>query len=416
MRILLAALAIITLTTCTPKVHTALLSDSEIIYRSVEPGEETKRNSCRDALAYAPDTANPSHQFVQEIRVNFHIMDSDTGVNNFGLEAGRAFVHSVLKECNHRLQNNIKMLLPPGNNTPVLPASFQMVLAPDPSIPGDDGIYFQNDEELYYYIHGRNTNRTSREVIKKHAIQPETVVNVFLQPHHPDSLDRPDYNPTGVGIMLGTSIKISQIFSRNPPPLSCVGLLTHEMGHVFGLSHTWRGSDGCDDTPAHSNCWDYTKTAPCDTFVSNNLMDYNKWQWALTPCQIGRVHRNISDPKGRVRNFVNHQWCTYDPTSPVVVKDDVVWEAAKDVKSDILIEEGASLEVRCRLSLPKGAKIIVAPGARLILNDCELGNTCGDQWHGIVVRSTKSRRGTVEVIGSPAISDVTHNINLISRR
>jgi hypothetical protein len=97
-------------------------------------------------------------------------------------------------------------------------------------------------------------------------------------------------------------------------------LLNHELGHLFGLRHTW-GIDPreeCEDTPEHDNCFglienepdptdekyaedpsryerDYEKYLECNEIeeVSNNVMDYNSNQSAYTPCQLEIVHKNL---------------------------------------------------------------------------------------------------------------------------
>ena len=56
----------------------------------------------------------------------------------------------------------------------------------------------------------------------------------------------------------------------------------HELGHSLGLLHTWNQDDGCDDTPRNAGCWGDT--------CSNNMMDYNASQSALTACQLGIIH------------------------------------------------------------------------------------------------------------------------------
>jgi hypothetical protein len=300
-------------------------------------------------------------------------MDAGEGVHNLSRERARAFTMEMIEKCNAKLRQNSKMHLPLRNNTPVLPVPWYYVLAPDPAIPGHEGIYFDHDTALYFYRHGKNSNRTSRDVVNKYGVNTDSVINIFMMPHHPDSVGRPDYRAVGTGIVLGSSLKIAQVFTPDLIPESCVGLLNHEIGHGLGLSHTWGGNDGCEDTPNHTNCWYYTDTPPCDSLVSNNLMDYNAWQVSVTPCQIGRV-------------------------------------------GDVVIADGGVLQLSCRLSLATGARIIVSPAGRLILDDCHLHNACGDQWEGIEILRRGKSFGIVEVLGNPQIENVVHAVELNSTK
>ncbi len=194
--------------------------------------------SCRDPLNYTPDLYHPEYTVLAEIRINMHFMDLETGLHNFNEDEGRKFALAVLKGCNDHLANNVQMHLPLNNNVLVLPTRYQLKLTGVKGVNGDDGIYFHEDAELYYYIHGRNTNRNNRDVIRKYELHQDSVINIFFMPHHPDSVGRPKYKAVGTGIMLGTNVKVAQIFSKNPPPASCIGLLNHEIGHVIGLIHT----------------------------------------------------------------------------------------------------------------------------------------------------------------------------------
>jgi len=95
-------------------------------------------------------------------------------------------------------------------------------------------------------------------------------------------------------------------------------LLAHELGHNLGLRHTWNQSDGCDDTPMNPyhldrsatsfQCWALNEPAngKCDEIekCSNNLMDYNAYQNALTECQVVKIHYNIYNNIGDLQDII----------------------------------------------------------------------------------------------------------------
>lgn len=81
--------------------------------------------------------------------------------------------------------------------------------------------------------------------------------------------------------------------------------LNHEIAHLLKVRHSWIPNDGCGDTPPNPNCWEFgasDTTCPASapnccsdwSYLSNNLMDYNSYQPALTPCQIDRMHGQLN--------------------------------------------------------------------------------------------------------------------------
>lgn len=355
---------------------------------------------CRDFTAYIPDSSATGQRILERVlRVNYHFMNARDSSRNYHAEVGTPYVYQLTREINRKLQANVPMSLPAAAGTPVWPVRLSLQIAPMGDSGWDDGVYYHYDDELYAYVHkGRHRNNSDRRVLDRYAIQPDSVINIFILPHHPDSVGSATYPSGGVGIALGMAMKLSGIYERGLPPAEFTGLLAHEIGHILGLSHTWQFNDGCEDTPHHSNCFNIG-APPCDSLLSNNVMDYNTWQQAWTPCQLGRAHRQLSRLDGTARRYLVRDWCRPAPGGDVQVVGEEVWDAEMDLTGNLDILPGGRLVVRCRLSMPEGTRITVHPGAVLILDGAWLHNDCGLAWEGIRIRSKGRHRGKVQVQG-----------------
>jgi hypothetical protein len=220
----------------------------------------------------------------------------------------------------------------------------------------------------------------------------------------PDSLEVEGFSSGRAGIALGNSLKIAGIKKYDVSGAwRFAALMNHEIGHIFGLRHSWYKNDGCDDTPPNPNCWGSEEEGPCSGVISNNMMDYNNEQIAITPCQIGTVKKNMHRELSTVRNLILKDWCDYDPSKSLIITEDTELDRAIDMKGDIIIEQGKSLRLSCRVHMPKGGKITVNPGATLILNGCKLHNDCGEIWGGIEVISKGKVSGKIEYLGKVII-------------
>lgn len=409
-------LGVLLLEACKPQEIIRDLQGAEVQMLPTEFSETNSQQACSDKLLYAPSEDPQYATPVRTVRVNFHYISTKDSSSNYGHKRGTHFARDIIKQANMDLAQNQPMNLPLRNETPALPTRYRYVLTPDGNVPGDDGVYFHydDDEDLCFFVHqGKNRNSTRKDLIHKYAVNPDSVLNVFVLPHHPDSVKSRTYSEGQTGIALGTSVKISGILEKKKyQPWLFRGLLNHEIGHVLGLPHAWGRYDGCDDTPAHPNCWHRTKNgSKCDSLNSNNVMDYNMNQNSWTPCQLSRIHYNFAQIGSRQRKLLVPDWCQLDTLQNIRITENVHWYHAKDLSGNIIIEPGASLKLSCRVSLPKGAHILVKTGAHLILEDAWLHNSCGDQWEGIkIAQKGKKLMGKVSFVGKPKLQDMAKEL------
>ncbi len=393
------------------------MTEEDVSYLENDPDEGQNKNiagNCFGNDAYIPDTNHLELYPVRQIRVNFHYVNSsDSSKNYYGQEA-IDFTKGLLVSANKDLRLNNKLWFPYKNDIPVIPPRLEYRLTPGTDAPNDDGIYFHFDDELCYYIHrGRNRNLYDRTIFEKYGVDTDSTMNVFIMPHHPDSVISKTYSAGTVGVALGKHVKMAGMFEDRGPSWKYRGVLNHEVGHVFGLIHAWTRNDGCDDTPPHpSNCWNKSDVPPCDTMATNNMMDYNALQNALTPCQIGRMHRSIASEKGHTRALVINNWCELENNTPVVIRKNTEWNGEKDINRHLIIDEGIHLKINCRVSMAANATITLRPGAELILNDnARLHNACEKKWQGIIVQRRGTVQGKVTLIGNANIENTSEAVN-----
>ncbi len=388
----------------TTPFHPGTLSEQQQVTLRKTFGAEAGK--CGTWQQYVPDPTHPEYQPKRSLRVNIHVMNSRDSSRNFNQAEARNYMHALLDSANVQLDTNWRNWRS-AENTPILRKGYRYVLTPQPNASGDDGIYFHYDDTLYYFIsQGKDQNNYNRKVVDKYSIGKDSIINIFMMVHQPDSAKSKTYRASSQGIALGTALKIAGYYELKWAPQHFAPSLNHEIGHILSLAHAWT-EDGCPDTPNHPNkCWQWTTEGPCNTMATDNMMDYNAYQIALTPCQLGKIHSVFADQKSPIRKCLIPVWCTRNPNYDVTIRDSMVWNSAHDLSGNLTIAKGGSLRLSCRLSMPQGSRITVAPGGKLWIDGVRLHNSCGLEWDGIFTQKTDGLKGEVFVLRPPVMEDV----------
>ncbi|NPD47921.1 C25 family cysteine peptidase [Lentimicrobium sp. S6] len=104
-------------------------------------------------------------------------------------------------------------------------------------------------------------------------------------------------------------------------------------------------------------------------------------------------------------NAVYDKSCSYNPI-PMEISGNASWNTERVIDSDVIINSG-TLTINANVKLASLSKIIVKPGAQLIVNNAKLSNNCAEKWQGIQVWGQKDQPQESQYQGKVVLQNAT---------
>jgi hypothetical protein len=178
--------------------------------------------------------------------------------------------------------------------------------------------------------------------------------------------------------------------------------LPHELGHHFGLKHTYENNNQ-NNTSSNEFLDDIYSCNPI-IGLTNNIMGGRRLT-ELSPKQAAFIHSTLETNQWQIdyipNSFTNYSSFAYGYSPiPHAIYNDEVWDFFYKSYNDIVIKKGATLTIKCRLEMVPEAKIVVEQGGRLVIDGATItsarnaGTEHEGLWKGIEVWGDPSKSQT----------------------
>lgn len=137
---------------------------------------------------------------------------------------------------------------------------------------------------------------------------------------------------------------------------------------------------------------------------------WNSISNGLPMTHVRDIEFNYSKSELRIATFGRGIWKSKLPcgstSSNIYISTNQTWDKDKVLSSSVIVETGNTLEINSSICMASDAKIVVEPGAKLILDGATLTSICDEKWAGIEVwgdedeTQTEALQGKIEMYNS----------------